>query len=450
MRSFFVWGAIAFSWAVAAQADDDALASKFQQLVGNTDPSQETWSLHGQATEVIQGYPSFPSAYNGQNSLSPQSQVTNTTTATLFLGRRLWEGAEVYFNPELYEGKGVSSTYGMAGFPNGEAQKNGSWDFGYGDARLFLRQVIGLGGATEHIDADQNQLAGMEDISRVTLTAGKFSATDIFDNNTYSHDPRGQFFNWALMDSAAWDYPANTRGYTQGFAVELNQEHWALRYGAFLVPMTPNSNDLTFHGFNNLGQVIELEERYKLGSNPGKARFLAFLNRDRGADFADALALGDDINTAMAEQRQWGDNKYGFAVNLEQQVMENVGAFARLSWNNGATEDFMFTQIDESLAGGVSLDGKMWGRPEDVIGIGGAVNGVSSEQRKALEDGYYGIMLGDGTLSYSPEAIFETYYAFHFLQYATLSPDYQFALNPGYNTDRGPVNIFAVRLHLQF
>lgn len=437
-------------FALPVYADDDAIAAKFQQLVGNTNPDQEDWSLHAQTTEIIQGYPSFPAAYSGANSLSPSSQWQNTTTATLFLGRRLWEGAEVYFDPEMYQGVGLSHTFGIAAFPNGEAQKNGAYDFQYGDARLFLRQVIGLGGPTEQIAAGQNQLAGAEDISRVTITAGKFAATDIFDDNAYTHDARSQFLNWAFMDSAAWDYPANARGYTQGFAVELNQEHWALRYGAFLPPMTINGNDLTFHGFDNIAQVIELEERYKLYDQPGKLRLLAFWNRDRGADFADALALGGDINTAIADTRQYGTNKYGFAINAEQQLHENIGAFLRLSWNNGATEDYMFTQVDESLAAGVSVNGAPWGRADDVVGIGAVIDGVSSEQRQAIEAGYYGLIIGDGALAYSPEAAFEMYYAYKINAYATFSPDYQLALNPGYNSARGPVNIFSARLHLEF
>lgn len=436
--------------AFSVRADDANLSWRLESVLGNADSSQESWSIHGQTTEIIQGYPSFPASYNGQNSLSPDSQWKNTTSGTWFLGRRLWQGAEVYFDPEIYEGKGLSSSLGIAGSPDGEANKAGDWGFDYGNARFFIRQVIGLGGQTEYINAGQNQLAGTEDISRITITAGKFSAGDIFDGNVYSHDPRTQFFNIALMDSAAWDYPANARGYAQGIAIELNQERWALRYGAFLVPRSPNGNDVSSHGFNNMGQVVELEERYLLSGNPGKTHFLVFLNRYRGADFEDAIAQGGDINSAVVNERQWGNNKYGFAVSIEQQVRENVGAFARLSWNNGATENYMFTQVDESVAAGVSLDGRIWRRPDDVIGIAGVVNGLSSEERKAIENGYYGILIGDGALHYEPEAIFETYYAFKVAQYATLSPDYQFVLNPGYNADRGPVSIFAARLHLEF
>jgi high affinity Mn2+ porin len=434
----------------SAYPDDGSVYAKIRNAIGNADPDNESWSIHGQATEIVQGYPSFNAPYSGTNSLSPESQWKNSTTSTLFLGRRLWEGAEAYFDPEIYEGKGLSQTFGMAGFPNGEANKAGSWGFEYQAARAFVRQVIGLGGATEKIAAGQNQLATVEDVSRITVTSGKFAAADIFDNNSYTHDPRSQFLNWALMDGAAWDYPADARGYTRGAAIELNQTNWALRYGVFLEPKTPNSSDLAFHGINNLANIVELEERYTIHAQPGKAHFLVFLNRNREAYYTDAFSLGGDINAAIAGARQYGHNKYGFAVSAEQRLTDNIGAFTRLSMNDGQSEDFMFTQVDESAAAGLSVNGKPWGRSADTIGIAGIINGISSGQRKAVEEGYYGILIGDGILSYKPEMILEACYAFALTDYATLSPDYQLAVNPGYNAERGPVNIFAVRLHMQF
>jgi high affinity Mn2+ porin len=449
LSSVFFMGLAFYSFTSAAYADDPSLSSRFQTLIGNTDPTQEDWSLHGQATEIYQGYPSFHAPYNGANSLSPQAQERNTTTGTLFLGRRLWEGAEAYYDPEWYEGKGLSSSFGVAGFPNGEANKAGSWGFKENPARLFIRQVIGLGGPTEQIDSGQNQLAGKEDISRITITAGKFAASDIFDTNAYSNAPRTQFLNWSLINSAAWDYPANARGYSRGVAIEFNQESWALRYGAFMEPENPNANDLVFHGVNNVGQVAELEERYKIGDNPGKTHFLVFYNRNREADYSDALGA-PDVNETIATARQYGGGKYGFAINAEQQLVDGVGAFTRLSWNDGKTEEWMFTQVDESAAVGLSINGRRWGRPDDTWGIASVINGISSDQRKFLEQGGLGIIVGDGRLNYSPEMIFETYYAFKLTQYATLSPDYQFIANPGYNADRGPVNIFAARLHVEF
>lgn len=444
------WAAIILFLAFAAHADDNAISSEIQKVIGNHNTDNEDWSVHAQVTEILQGYPSFSAPYSGDNSLAPAEQWKNTTTSTLFLGRRLWQGAEIYFDPEIYEGKGLSGSFGVAGFPNGEANKAGAYNFKYGNARMFVRQVIGLGGATEKIEAGQNQLATIEDVSRITVTAGKLAASDVFDNNSNSHDPRSQFLNWSLWESAAWDYPANSRGYTQGIAIELNQQLWALRYGIFLEPKTPNFNDLTFHGLNNIAQVAELEEHYKIYDKPGKARLLIFLNRNRGASFSDAAALGGDTNAAIAQSRQYGNNKYGMAISAEQQLTDNTGAFVRFSWNDGHTEDFMFTQVNQSVAAGLSLNGRMWGRLDDVSGIAGVVNGISSDQRKAIKDGYYGIIIGDGRLNYSPETIFETYYALRLTRYATLSPDYQFIINPGYNADRGPVSVFAARLHLEF
>jgi len=445
----FCCGLAVSAFAFSAHADDESLSSKFQAMIGNTDPSQEDWSLHGQATEIYQGDPGFHAPYSGTNSLSPQAQEKNTTTGTLFLGRRLWDGAAVYYDPEWYEGKGLSSSFGVAGFPNGEANKAGSWGFKENPARVFIRQVIGLGGPTEKIDAGQNQLADVEDVSRITITAGKFAASDIFDTNAYTNSSRTQFLNWSLMNSAAWDYPANARGYSRGAAIELNQESWALRYGAFMEPENPNANDLVFHGMNNVGQVTELEERYKIGDNPGKTHFLVFYNRNREADYSDALGA-PDVNTAIAVARSYGGAKYGFAINAEQQLTDGIGAFTRLSWNDGKTEEWMFTQVDESAAVGLSVNGKRWGRADDTWGIAGVINGISADQRKFLEQGGTGIIVGDGQLNYSPEMILETYYAFKLTQYATISPDYQFVANPGYNADRGPIHVFSARLHLEF
>jgi high affinity Mn2+ porin len=447
-HAVYAFAFMAFA-AFSAHADNTGLSSEFQKLVGNTDPDHEDWSLHGQATEIIQGYPAFPSDYSGTNSLAAQSQVKTGTSATLYLGRRLWDGAAIYYNPELYQGKGLSETLGVAGYPDGEANKTGSWTPKTNDARLFIRQVIGLGGAQEQIEADQNQLAGKEDISRFTITAGKFAASDIFDNNTYTHDPRTQFFNWSLMDSAAWDYPANSRGYSDGFVVDFNQQRWALRYGMFMEPDEPNQSNLVFHGLNNVGQVAELEERHKIGDNPGKIRFLLFYNRNREADFSDAVNM-PDVNLALANARNYGGVKYGFAINGEQQIADGIGAFTRLSWNNGKTEEWMFTQVDESAALGVSVDGKRWGREGDTLGVAGVINGISADQRDFLEQGGYSLIIGDGALSYSPEMILEAYYSFKITQYAALTPDYQFIANPGYNADRGPVNVFSARLHLNF
>ncbi len=430
------------------------LVPTMEQKSGAETPAYEDWQAHFQATGIYQAYPAFSAAYSGPESLNPSGQQRHTDTATAFFGVRTWNGGELYFNPEFSQGEALSNAFGVAGFPNGEGTKAGGYTGRVVTERLFIRQTLGLGGKTENIESDQNQLAGAKDISRITFTAGKFAASDIFDNNAYSHDPRTQFMNWALMDSGAWDYPSDARGYTKGAVVELNQKDWAIRYGAFIESEIPNGKETNPHGFTSLGNVAELEERYKLNEKPGTTRLLVFLNSGRMGKFGDAIDIagetGKDVNTAIAETRKYGNTKYGFAINAEQKLTDDLGAFTRISWNNGQTEDWSYTNIDRSLAVGLSLQGKRWGRDDDTVGFAGVINGISKNQQDFLKNGGLGILIGDGKLNYGLESILETYYSYKITSYLTLTPDYQFVLNPAYNQDRGPVNIFSGRLHLEF
>jgi len=433
---------------------DYTLAPATEQKPGSEAPAYEDWQAHFQATGIYSAYPAFSADYSGPESLNPHGQQRHTDTATAFLGARVWNGGEVYFNPEFSQGIGFNNTFGLAGFSNGEAQKSSGYTGKVIGERLFIRQTFGLGGETENIESDQNQLAGTKDISRITITAGKFAANDIFDNNTYSHDPRTQFLNWSLMESAAWDFPADARGFTKGAVAELNQKDWAVRFGSFIENEIPNGKETNPHGFTSLGNVAELEERYKLDKKPGATRFLVFLNSGRMGKFGDALdisnATGEDINTAIAGTRKYGNIKYGFAINSEQKLTDDLGAFARLSWNDGKTEDWSFTNIDRSLAVGLSLQGNRWGRNDDTVGLAGVMNGISKSQQEFLSDGGLGILIGDGKLNYGLESIIETYYSYKINKWISLTPDYQFVLNPAYNQDRGPVSIFSGRLHVEF
>jgi len=413
-------------------------------------PQAEDWSLHCQFTGIYQGYPSFAARYSGAHSLDRQAQIRETVTATGFLGRRLWPGAAVYVNPEFFQGLGFNGTFGVAGFPNGEATKAGSVQPNADIARYFLRQVIGLGGPQEWSASAANQLAGYQDIARLTLTIGRLAAPDLFDANAYSHDPRTQFWNWALWEGGAWDFAADARGYTDGVAAELNHQQWTLRYGAFLPPRNPNGKHLPFHGLDSLSQTLELEDRYSLFSRPGKVRLLGFYTRARMGVFATALHMAGEINENIRQTRHYGHEKYGFIVNVEQALRDGLGGFVRFSWNDGATEDWAFTQIDHSLALGLSLQGNGWGRPNDTVGLAGAVNGLSSGQRRFLAAGGLGLIIGDGRLAYAPEGVLETYYQVSLLSGVSLATDYQFLPSPAYNTARGPVHVFGVRLHIEY
>ncbi|HKA55565.1 MAG TPA: carbohydrate porin, partial [Candidatus Binatia bacterium] len=279
---------------------------------------------------------------------------------------------------------------------------------------------------------------------------GVLAAPDLFDANAYSHDPRTQFWNWALWDAGAWDFAANARGYTQGAALELNQATWAVRYGAFLPPRTPNGNNLPLRGTSSLSHNLEVEERHEIFTHPGKVRLLGFFTQARMGIFREALHRPGDINENIAQTRRFDHSKYGGVLNVEQELGKEVGGFLRASWNDRHTEDWAFTQIDRSVAGGVSLQGERWGRPEDTLGLAGALNELSHNHRKFVAAGGLGLIIGDGRLNYAPEGAVEAYYAVKPSEAISFTLDCQFVPNPGYNQDRGPVHVFGVRLHLEF
>ena len=411
----------------------------------------DAWNVHAQTTILPQAYPSFRSPYEGTNSLPGRGQIQTTWTTTAFLGVRLWQGGEFYFNPELAQGFGLNGTVGLDAFPNGEAQKAGAEYPRIRPQRYYLKQTFGLGGEQEDVADGPNQLPGKRDIDRITLIVGRFAVGDFFDGNAYAKDPRADFMNWAMWSSAAYDFPADLPGYTRGAVVELNRKDWAVRAGYFQVPSAPNSDVLTVKPG---GTVVEFEERHTILDQPGKLRLGAFANSGHTGNYREALAIQAadpalDINTVMTSI-QHANLKYGFYANLEQQIAKDVGLFARASWNDGQNQILSFTDIDRSLSGGLSIRGSYWGRPNDTIGIGGAINGLSAANRDFLAAGGLGLLIGDGQLNYRPERILETYYAYSLNKNVTLTADYQLITNPAYNADRGPVSIFAGRLHGEF
>ncbi|MDU6239869.1 MAG: carbohydrate porin, partial [Bradyrhizobium sp.] len=414
-------------------------------------PESNDWTIHAQTTFLPQAYPAFRSPYAGTNSLPGGAQLQQTWTTTAFLGVRLWDGGEFYFNPELAQGFGLNGTLGIAGFPNGEAQKAGAAFPKIRPQRYYLKQTWGLGGEQEEVTDGPNQLPGKRDIDRVTLVVGRFAIGDFFDNNAYAHDPRADFMNWSIWESGAYDFPADLPGYTRGAMVELNRKDWAVRAAFVEVPSQPNSDILTF---KTGGAVIEFEERHTIFDQPGKLRLGAFVNQGVMGNYRQAIALAAleptrDINDVMASIRHVNP-KYGVYANLEQQVAQDIGVFARASWNDGQNEILSFTDIDRSLAGGVSIKGSYWGRPNDTVGIGGAVNGLSTAHRDYLAAGGNGLLIGDGQLNYRSEQILEAFYAYQVTKNVIVTADYQFIANPAYNADRGPVSIFACRLHGEF
>ncbi|MHB8268005.1 carbohydrate porin [Bradyrhizobium sp.] len=418
------------------------------QLASLVDPESNRWEIHGQITYLPQGYPGFRAAYSGPNSLTPAPQTQATWSNSLFLNMRLWEGGEVYYNPELLQGFGLNDTVGVAGFPNGEAQKSNFPYPHYNTSRLFLRQTFGFGGEQEELASAPYQLANKVDVSRLTIQAGKFSIVDLFDQNSYARDPRKDFMNWSIWSSGAFDYAADKLGLTYGAAAEFNQKQWALRAGYFLIDGTSNSNNFDMRVLQRGGYVAELETRYSLFSQPGKLRTIAWLNSAFSGSYRETLN-NPALNLDIAQTRA-GRIKYGYVFNLEQSLTDDIGLFGRWSWNDGKTEIMAFTDIDASLATGLSIKGARWGRPDDVIGIGGAINALSKDHRDFIAAGGLGVLIGDGALNYRRERILETYYAYALNKQITLTADYQLITNPAYNADRGPVSVFSGRFHGEF
>ena len=405
-----------------------------------------------QATYVWQRKSPFAAPYSGPHSLSPDREKSYSLTATAALGTRTWRGGEVYFNPEVAQGVPLSGLTGLGGFTNGEIARTSGPSATFYRARLFARQTWGLGGGGEKLESDANQLAGSVDRRRLVLTAGNLSVLDIFDDNSFSHDPRTQFLNWSLMTHGAYDYAADARGYSWGLALEYFQDDWRLRAGRFIQPKEPNQLALDPRIFRHYGDQIEIERVHAFADRPGKLRFLVFRNVARMARYQDALDLAaqvggpPDINAVRTVERV----KRGIGLNLEQEISPSVGLFGRASWADGQTETYAFTEIDRSLSGGVSVKGGAFGRARDTLGIAYVRNALSTAHRDYLAAGGLGFFLGDGALDYRPENILETYYSLNVVKDFWFSVDFQRISNPGYNADRGPATVISGRLHYGF
>jgi high affinity Mn2+ porin len=453
----FAFGAQAFESDLAMQSlrvglnyriGDTAQGSDFVTK-GPSALETDRFAFHGQGTFLGQYDPPFRAPYSGPNSLTPNT-ARETTDATLYAGVRLWKGAEAWINPEIDQGFGLTGTLGVAGFTSGEAYKVGA-DYPYARLhRAFVRQTIDLGGDVQKVDAGLNQFSGSQTSDRLVLTVGKFGVVDIFDTNRYAHDPRSDFMNWSLADTGTFDYAADAWAYTVGAAAEWYQGPWTLRAGLFDLSIAPNQTalDPTFGQFQWVG---EIERRYVIWDQPGKVAVTGFLTRGRMGTFEDAILLaaltGNPANIAAVRQYQ---SRGGIGMNLEQQLMPNVGFFARAGFANGNIEPYEFTDIDRTIAAGLSISGKKWGRDDDTFGIAGVVNGITKVHQAFLNAGGLGILVGDGQLpNPGTEKILETYYSFPVL-WSKFTLDYQLVVNPAYNRDRGPVSVFGFRVHTQY
>jgi high affinity Mn2+ porin len=417
-----------------------------------TDPPNERWNLYWQATSIGQYHGTFHAPYQGTNSLLNTTEKDVSLTTTLYLGLRLMKNWQLYFDPEIAGGRGFSGVTGIANFPNGELPRVASATPKPYLARLYTTYDFGFGDEREHIESDMNQLSGTRQMIRYSITVGRFTVTDFFDNNRYTHDPRMQFMGWSAMYNGAWDYPADTRGYTCGWVHEFHTRSWSFRFAQVAEPKTANGLRFDRRLFVNRGDNYEVERRYQFLGHDGALRVLAYTNFANSGNYGEALKIAaktgqtPDINLTLKN----GTLKYGTGVSWDQEIVKDFGVFARLGWNDGKTESFAFTAIDRMASGGVSLGGSRWHRKDDTVATGLFVAGLSGVHANYLAHGGLDFIIGDGKLTYGPEYSWESYYSAQLYPGVFTTFDIQRIANPAFNQARGPVWAESIRVHLEF
>ena len=431
-----------------AAADEPAADSRWPQLLG------------AQYTYILQGQSPLHSPYAGPLSLDPRGDVQATHTIGFYSGWAPLRGVELYLDAEKFMGAGVSGATGLAGLTNGDVVREGAASLKkeFYIARLFARFVYPLGGDLSPVERVQDQLPGQSFTRRLELKAGRLAANDDFDRNRYASSPRTQFLNWSLWDNTAWDFAADTRGYTDGAVLGWFERSWTLRFGLYRMPFVANGQTL-----ETLSRAQSANLELTLAPRPEGpiVRLLAYRNRGRMGDYREALErarLLGMVPSVAADDRD-GRHKSGFGINAELPLADggDTGLFARLGADDGATESFVFTEVDRHLSAGGQLAGVRWGRPADVLGAALALHGIVGVHREYLAAGGVGFVLGDGRLNYAPEQILEAYYRLQLWDTVgplrvrvQLSPDLQYVRNPAYNADRGPVWFYGLRLHVEY
>jgi high affinity Mn2+ porin len=433
--------------AAKGKSDDDSLWKN----------AGDSINFHAQTTWTWQGDLPFSSPYSGPNSATGAGQGRETFDADLFAGVRLWQNAELWVNPELDQGFGLGNTHGFAAFPSAESYKLGFSDPYARIPRYFIRDTFDLGGADHKVDADINQFENTFTENRLVLTVGKYGIVDIFDTNKYANNPKVDFLNWAAINAGTLDYAGDAWGLTYGATAELYWDRYTFRTGIFDLSAGPAGgstptaygDDATGHDHEWLG---EIEERHQFLGQDGKLKLTGYLEQGYMGSYADAIAwantygLPANINAVRSYK-----TRPGVSFNMEQGLTDTIGFFARVGWADPNLEPWDFTDVDNSGQAGFSINGKTWGRDKDTIGIMEMVDNISKAHQEFLNAGGVGILVGDGILPhYGLEYVTEIYYSYALTDTVKVTADYQYVVNPGYNPDRGPVNVFAARMHWQY
>jgi len=410
------------------------------------------WWLSGQANVIGQAQPGFHAPYTGDNSLRDDDHTAISLVATVYAGYELTPTTAIVVAGESAAGGGLSNALGVAGFSNLDVVRNPTLGAAPYLGRAFIDQVIALSDTrTPHARDPLHVLRALPE-RRIEIRAGKLSTTDAFDVNAIGSDSHLQFMNWAIDNNGAYDYAADTRGYTLGAIVEYAAPAWALRLGELAMPTVANGIDYDSDVAHARGDNLELELRGDVAGHPGVVRLLGFANHARMGRYADAIAAvhrGEAGLPDVTATRAVGRVKLGAGVNAEYELSAELRGFVRAGWSDGAYESFAYTEIDNTFELGGDLRGTAWSRPGDKLGLAAVTSGLAADHRRYLALGGKGFLLGDGRLRYGREAIVETYYAARAARGVFISGDMQLIVDPGYNRDRGPVAIGSLRLHLE-
>jgi hypothetical protein len=423
----------------SGSSSDDSLWSRF-------------W-VSMQANFIRQQQPSFPALYSGPNSFSSDKEHATSRVETLYTGFQITKQLDFIFDIESAGGAGLSNALGIAGFPNVDVVRNPSLSENPYVSRVMLHYTIPL--SSESTEATRNPLAlaSTVPVRRLEFRVGKMSTVDFFDLNSAGSDSHLQFMNWATVNNGAFDYAADTRGYTYGFLAEFYAKTWAARFGEMLMPTVANGITLDWDLARARGENFEVEYHMALlPKRAGVVRALAFINHANMGSYREAIndyLSGKDAVPNITLSREQGRIKYGFGLNAEQELTSCLRVFGRLGWNDGRTESYAYTEIDRTAEVGADYQGKQWHRSRDKLGAAFVANGLSGDHRRYLALGGDGFILGDGGLNYGLEKIFETYYTVHLWRGISVAADYQHIQDPGYNRDRGPASVMSFRIHVE-
>ena len=408
----------------------------------------------GQMNFIFQAHPEFSAKYSGPNSLNANGETAFSRLLTLYLGLEVRKNTEILVSLESAGGTGLSNALGLAGFTNVDVVRNPALGSKPYLARAMIRQIIPL--SNKVTDGGRGSLAVAAEVPerRIEIRFGKFGMADFFDLNNVGSDSHYQFSNWTVDNNGAYDYAADTRGYTAGLMATYYSPRWVLRFAETLMPKVANGVDLDYNPTRARAENIELElHREPWQHHATTVRLLSYVNHANMGDYrqaVNAFLAGTDSKPDVTAHRQQGRIKYGFGVNAEQNLTRDMRTFARWGWNEGHYESFAYTEVNETLAFGADYAGTGWHRKLDKIGMAFVTNGISRDHQQYLKLGGLGFLLGDGTLYYGRENILEAYYNAHLWRGVFAAAGVQQIANPGYNRDRGPVTVPMLRMHLEF